>query len=76
LKNKVEKIKFDYDKALNTEKESWEKIRRELDEKYKILSQRIRQENENLQNIIQKLKKTDSDSDKVIQNLKVELNKI
>lgn len=73
-KNKVEKLKFDYEKAIGVEKESFEKLRKDLDDQFKSQTQRIKQENENLQLFIQKLKKTNADSDKLIQNLKDELN--
>jgi hypothetical protein len=74
LEIQSKKLKFDFDQAINAEKENYDKLKKDVDEQFNIKTQRIRQENESLQVLLQNLKKTNVDSDKVIQNLKDEMN--
>jgi hypothetical protein len=74
LEIQSKKLKFDFDQAINAEKENYDKLKKDADEQFNIKTQRIRQENESLQVLLQNLKKTNVDSDKVIQNLKDEMN--
>jgi chromosome segregation ATPase len=64
-------------KQLNEKNESqMMKIRYELDEHYKNVIKNSQTENDNLQSFVQKLKKTQLDSDSLIKNLKDELNNL
>jgi hypothetical protein len=64
-------------KQLNDKNESdIMKIRFDLDEHYKTTIKSLQSENDNLQGITQKLKKTQSDADSVIRNLKDELTNL
>ena len=79
-RNKLTKLQDNYDANLKQMESKYHadvsRIKQELSDNYKQAMSKTKNEYERLQTVIQKLKKTNSDSDRVIVSLKLEMNKM
>lgn len=79
-RNKLNKLQDSYDANLKKMENKYHadvsSIKVELNENYKQAMSKTKNELERMQTVVQKLKKTNCDSDRVIDSLKLEMNKM